>query len=147
MPGTVHGLLVTPAVRSETLVSAKRKPTDTPKSHATRLLADLTGFSPVGVKLDKHGGWLSEEYQTTGFFYTKKIGDRWWLIDPEGHRFVHVAVCSVTPGHSPENRWTLPQPEAGQDRHQAWPRWLTSTASGTRMRRCWATGRDAPAGL
>jgi hypothetical protein len=33
--------------------------------------------------------------KATGFFYTKKIDGRWWLIDPEGYRFFHTAVNTV----------------------------------------------------
>ena len=97
------------AARAETVVSAQRKATDKPKQYPTRLLGDLSGFSAGTVKLDKFGGWNGDKSQATGFFYAKKIGDRWWLIDPEGNRFLHVAICGVTVGHSPENRRTLPQ--------------------------------------
>lgn len=102
-------LAATSTAVAGTVVSARRKPTDDAKPYPTRLLADLAGFAPQSVKLDKYGGWSGETHRATGFFYVKKLGDRWWLIDPEGHRFLHVAVCSVTPGHSPENLRALPQ--------------------------------------
>ena len=33
----------------------------------------------------------------TGFFHTSQIDGRWWLIDPEGRRFIHQGVASVRP--------------------------------------------------
>jgi len=59
--------------------------------------------------VDTFGGWKTTRYDATGFFYPRKINDRWWLIDPEGHRFLHLAVNSVSPGRSPTNRETLPK--------------------------------------
>jgi hypothetical protein len=50
------------------------------------------------VAYDKYGGWVGETYDATGFFHARKIGGRWWLIDPEGHRFLHAAVGVVNPG-------------------------------------------------
>ena len=54
----------------------------------TRLLSTLSGFnaSDYNFELDKYGGIISDErYEATGYFYTKKIGDRWWVIDPLGN--------------------------------------------------------------
>lgn len=52
----------------------------------TRLVTTLNGFTEKGLKLDIYGGVISEtRYESTGFFYTKKIGDRWWVIDPLGY--------------------------------------------------------------
>ncbi len=64
----------------------------------TRLLEKLDGYTPSGeqVKLDRYGGRLDRpREQATGFFRTKKVDGRWWLIDPEGCRFYHVAVNTV----------------------------------------------------
>jgi hypothetical protein len=49
-----------------------------------------TGFS-------QYGGWLARKEKATGFFYPKQIGDRWWLVDPEGCLFLHKAVVAVSP--------------------------------------------------
>jgi hypothetical protein len=42
--------------------------------------------------LDPHGG-----PNPTGFFYVKKAGDRWLLLDPKGDLFFHLGVCAVCP--------------------------------------------------
>src|SRR5271170_3386979 len=66
-------------------------------NYPTRTLAAL----PASVTtrqdsdLDQYGGLLSRKEMATGFFYPKKIGDRWWLIDPEGSLFLHKAVVDV----------------------------------------------------
>ncbi len=76
----------------------------------TRVVDHLEHFDASRREpLDNYGGWKTQRYQATGFFYPKKVDDRWWLIDPEGHRFLHVAVNSVSPGQSPTNRETLPE--------------------------------------
>ena len=58
----------------------------------------MDGYTPSGerVELNRYGGRLDRPREkATGFFYTKKIDGRWWLIDPEGCRFFHVAINSV----------------------------------------------------
>ena len=71
----------------------------------TRIVAHLDRFDASRrVPLDSHGGWKADRCDATGFFHPKKIGNRWWLIDPDGHRFLHLAVNSVSPGRSPTNR-------------------------------------------
>lgn len=53
----------------------------------TRLISTLSGFNANNeVKLDKFGGIISDtRYEATGYFYTKKMGDRWTVIDPLGY--------------------------------------------------------------
>ena len=66
------------------------------KNTAVRTIDDLRGFRPKHVKLSKYGGLASgPKAQATGFFYTKRSGKRWWLVDPEGHLFLSVGLCSV----------------------------------------------------
>lgn len=72
----------------------------------TRTVSGLKDFKPVGqsTEFSKYGGWLEKQDVATGFFYTKKIDDRWWLIDPEGYYFIHSAMNSVHPGESDRNK-------------------------------------------
>ena len=54
----------------------------------TRLVSTLSGFdiSDYNTTLDKYGGIISDvKYESTGYFYTQKIDDRWWTIDPLGN--------------------------------------------------------------
>jgi hypothetical protein len=47
-------------------------------------------------QLSKYGGNTNFKEEATGFFHVKKIGDRWWGIDPLGYRYVNVALNSIT---------------------------------------------------
>jgi hypothetical protein len=80
-----------------------------PRPYETRTVRHLADFDPSrSAPLDRFGGWKTERFEATGFFYPKKIDGRWWLIDPDGCRFLHVAVNSVGPGDSPQNRRAFP---------------------------------------
>ncbi|MFH1716210.1 MAG: hypothetical protein ABIF19_02570 [Planctomycetota bacterium] len=88
-------------------VAAKRKPADKNWTlRETRTIELLEDFQPgsKNIPRDKYGGRADAKAQTTGFFYPKKIADRWWLVDPEGNLFVHVGVCSVRSGDSDFSR-------------------------------------------
>mgnify|MGYP000852394416 CR=1 FL=1 len=64
----------------------------------TRLLELLDGYRPGAVKVptDKYGGRTDQPAQpASGFFRTVKVEGRDWLVDPEGHLFLHVAVNAV----------------------------------------------------
>lgn len=79
------------------------------REYATRTIATLSGYKKVGFKTDKFGGRANVTEQTTGFFYPKKIKGRWWIIDPEGHYFIHQAVNAVSMGSSGRNKEALKQ--------------------------------------
>ena len=64
------------------------------KAYATRTYAaldDLGDYSDYEAQgqygEDIYGGWMnpSMRQEATGFFYSKKIGDRWFLVDPLGY--------------------------------------------------------------
>jgi hypothetical protein len=40
----------------------------------------------------------SMRQEATGFFYTKKVGDRWWTFDPLGYPFYRAAVVAISTG-------------------------------------------------
>jgi hypothetical protein len=91
-------------VRAEVTVEAWRngKP---PVPMPTRTLTTLPDFKPptVAPKLDQFGGWVNgpQSRAGTGFFRAEKIGDRWWLVTPEGHAFIHIGVATVSPDSGP----------------------------------------------
>lgn len=63
-----------------------------------RTIHDLPGFRPATTKLSPFGGWADgPKAEATGFFRTEQIDGRWWLIDPDGYRFISAGVCSVHP--------------------------------------------------
>ena len=89
-------------------VKAWRK-TGKPKSYSTRLVSHLEGFEPGDPPtLSPYGGLMGRRLKATGFFHARKLGGRWWLIDPDGCRFLHVAVNGVRHGTSPQPKRALP---------------------------------------
>ena len=76
--------------------------------YATRNLDTLKGFKGNAKETqlyDEYGGYMGgEKYEATGYFYTKKIGDRWWNIDPLGYPFYRTAVVQVSHGSSPSQK-------------------------------------------
>jgi len=84
-------------------VPVKRKPADKDWTlRDTRTIELLEGFQPGSKKIatGRYGGRADKNVRATGFFYPKKIADRWWLIDPDGNQFINVGVCSVNIGRS-----------------------------------------------
>jgi hypothetical protein len=41
------------------------------------------------------GGWTDRQWEATGFFRTHHDGDRWWLVDPDGHPFWSAGLDCV----------------------------------------------------
>lgn len=89
-------------------VDVKRKPNDRDwRPRETWSVGHAAGFQPrqAAAALTPYGGDASRRLAATGFFRPQKVDGRWWLVDPEGALFVHVAMCSVSPGKgSPKAR-------------------------------------------
>ena len=73
--------------------------------YATRNISTLEGYkanTSETLKYDVYGGLMDEsmKQEATGFFYTTKIGDRWWTIDPLGYPFFRTSVVTVSMGNS-----------------------------------------------
>ncbi len=49
---------------------------------------DLYGYST-------YGGYKAHKTTATGFFRTEKSEGRWWIVDPEGYRFLSVGACCI----------------------------------------------------
>jgi len=75
------------------------------ESFETRTVDLLSGYKTPNElpKLSKYGGWLNHRTNATGFFYAKKMDDRWWCVDPEGYLYINVALNSITMGKSERN--------------------------------------------
>ena len=63
------------------------------------------------------GGWVERQLDATGFFRTHHDGERWWLVDPDGHPFwssgldcVRVDTEAVISGLEAAMDW-LPDPQ------------------------------------
>ena len=46
----------------------------------------------------RFGGDLTHRYDATGFFHTHFDGERWYLVDPDGYRFISTGLDCCIPG-------------------------------------------------
>ncbi len=49
---------------------------------------DLYGYST-------YGGYKANKTVATGFFRTEETDGKWWIVDPEGYRFLGVGACCI----------------------------------------------------
>ncbi len=87
-------------------VQVARKPGQAWEAMPTRTLDDMP-FLPVDGPLDPYGGLSKRKGKSIGFFHIQKVGDRWWLVDPDGGLFIHKGVSSVKPISTPPARTAL----------------------------------------
>lgn len=86
-------------VRTRTRESAGKVKINPYKPFPTRIL-NADALLAVKNSFSKYGGDKSKKYQATGFFRTEKINDRWWIIDPDGYRTLHLAFNTIHLGKS-----------------------------------------------
>ena len=79
------------------LVDAKAEVSGTWKGRETRTLEAFDVPPLASGALTRFGGLAANPREATGFFRVEKIGDRWWMIDPQGGRFFFAGVCSLKP--------------------------------------------------
>ena len=95
----------------EILVPVKRKPADAQwKNYAARTLDGLPDFAPGAPdERSVYGGFKAHQVMASGFFRAEKIGERWWLIDPDGYPFIMAGVNGVRVGKSEAAKAALDQ--------------------------------------
>jgi hypothetical protein len=65
------------------------------KMHLKQELDEMKA-NPRGINLSVFGGdLLGPQNKATGHFYTKKIADKWWFIDPQGYLFWSFGLTSI----------------------------------------------------
>lgn len=79
------------------IVKAKRKPVNEWREYETRILSGVEGYdmSRTDTEYSRYGGLLRSKHEATGFFYTKKVGNRWFFIDPDGYLFIKKGVSAT----------------------------------------------------
>lgn len=83
------------------IIQSKKKPHHQWKPKETYTIKQLEGYKKKkDPTYSAYGGRMDTQFEATGFFYTKKVKGRWWLVDPDGHLCIHKAVCAVSPGGS-----------------------------------------------
>ncbi len=115
-----------PIMVSRAVGSTQNPEAITWKPQKTRILYNMVGFTPdttgttYRATTNKYGSSTKLPRQTaTGRYYTKKIGDRWWIIDPEGYVHYERSVTSFRKGGSARNAAAWAQ-RFGSD--EAWTR-------------------------
>lgn len=118
------------------VVRSKVKPDREWRDYPTRTLDLLESYTPAQapIRLSNYGGWMGKQYKASGYFRTEVIDGRWWLIDPEGYRFIHVGVVSVHPGSSQNMKKAFGE-KFGDDR-----RWAEETTKLLKQLRFNGTG-------
>lgn len=96
------------------------------KEYPARTLDSLKGFKHLKAddRLDEYGGYMAKTYEATGFFHTRQIDGRWWIIDPLGHPYICKGMAVFTMGGSDR------QKEAGAKRY--------ANDKGLSAAECWA---------
>ncbi|HWS00845.1 MAG TPA: hypothetical protein VN249_09540 [Prolixibacteraceae bacterium] len=91
----------------------------------TRTVDLLKDYTPLNKaeKISRYGGWLNHREIATGFFHVKKIGDRWWGIDPEGYLYFNISLNSISMGKSERNEKAL------KDKFGSAENWISETIS------------------
>lgn len=62
---------------------------------ANKELAALATSGPMPDR-SRFGGWKDgPKLEATGYFRTQKMGDQWWMVDPDGYLFFSHGVANV----------------------------------------------------
>lgn len=67
-------------------------------SKQAKVLDKISNFSPNAKAvsdLNRYGSSLYLKMDSTGFYHTAKINDRWMMVDPDGYACVDVSVTSA----------------------------------------------------
>ena len=93
--------------------------TSSPAAASERLESQLATADAQHLPEDmtRWGGWSQQKFDSTGFFHTYHDGNRWWLVDPDGHAFwssgldcVRFSIETAYEGLEDALEW-LPDPE------------------------------------
>lgn len=131
------------------------------KVHSRGDLADIAAREAEEMKShpgpadwNRWGGWSGgPKLDATGAFGTVKVGDRWWLVDPDGCLFWSAGVCAVSdslqppsePGAPPRSGFTIIGEREGWFQSAPWltPEGAPFVAGQARVLRGPLAGRNA----
>ena len=73
------------------------------KEYDTRTIAQLDGFKATDkVHVNEYGSdWDAPKHRATGFFRVERIGNRWWMIDPDGYRHLQFLLHAYAFSNQP----------------------------------------------
>jgi hypothetical protein len=85
---------------SQTLVESRADANSVWKSYAAEQFSDINDFTPTRSNTNQYGSNTDYKTTATGYFRCEIVGNRWYIIDPEGYIFIHKGVACVSPGTS-----------------------------------------------
>ncbi len=92
------------------------------RSYDTRIIPNISGFTPATENLNKYGSRTEGRLKATGYYRTEYTNGRWWVVDPEGYRNIQAVINSLRPGGSERNETRL------KEKYKTKENWLKATA-------------------
>ena len=82
-------------------VDVKTSSTASYKAYATRTICQLPDFyeNAPTIETNIYGSRTDKQTTATGFYYTKFIDGRWWVVDPLGYLNICRAVNAIAQGN------------------------------------------------
>jgi hypothetical protein len=134
-----RAIVTNPGIKTIT-IQAKRRQVDAWSNYSVKTLpAGLTMAAPI---LSKYGGDTSQKFAAKGYFYTTKLNGKWWMVDPEGNRYVDNAVGVIGPRVFPDNAAEFTSKfGTGKAGNAKWATWIKNWLSeiGYKSAGCWGT--------
>ena len=104
--GTQDTLIVLPPYK----VKCKQKvSTASWTTYEARTIECIEGFNRAkDPEVDIYGGWKGTNVgNEDGYFRVRKVGGRWWFVDPLGNLFLSKAVAVFSPGSSDRQKQNI----------------------------------------
>jgi hypothetical protein len=60
-----------------------------------RTVDSLKRYVRKEIPIGRYGDRTDISLEKTGFYYTKKVDGTWWVVSPDGHPMIHIAMNSV----------------------------------------------------
>ena len=72
--------------------------------YKTRIVDNLSNYTKTIDTENKYGSCNSQRLNATGFFRVEKVGDRWWVVDPEGYLNIQRVINGFRQNTSNRNK-------------------------------------------
>jgi len=95
---TVHGGLAEPRVaqvRPKDMNRTGERYYEDWQPFEVRTVNGLEDYNPRDIPIGRYGDRTDMQFKVTGFYYTKQVDGKWWIISPDGHPLIHIAMNSV----------------------------------------------------
>jgi hypothetical protein len=60
-----------------------------------RTVATLKDYQPTEIPLGRYNDRTDISLNKTGFYYATKVDGKWWVVSPDGHPLIHIAINSL----------------------------------------------------